>query len=287
MSGASKPLEAYDPEENDAGLDVEALIEEGRAQGQPGAPARARYFTNEGSFYWAPCHVVGFEPETRHFDIAWAHSGRPKRVKRLNLCFDAEAPASLSARIRAARREKAEVEARARQQAYLDSIPFEHRDIMDADFEHRVMYVAGWDLATRLPSIVRTCMAEMRDVYVFAIKQAVVRHQMTLPDPPAELAELHALLGASPKPPVPSSACCQVCRVASRPPRPPRTLSFLSREQSPRKRTTRSTLSRLTKPKETSFARLSLSLPLALALLPLPVTALSRCLSHEKENDKS
>jgi len=204
--GSSLPLEAYDPLDADDALDFPAMIAEEQARGAPGIPARCRFFTNDGQFYWAPCHATAFHADARQFDIRWVHSGKEKlRVKRLNVCLDAEEPAALSARIRAARREKAEVEARARYQEFLDSIPFEHRDIMDDEFEQRVMALANWDLATALPGVVDDCLEELRDVYRHSIKQSVMRHKLSDPELAKDLADVLAIAPLPRAPPVPAS----------------------------------------------------------------------------------
>ena len=53
------PLELFDNPETEV-VPPEDRIN-GRASGQPGAPARSRFYDSKGEFAWAPCHVIAYD----------------------------------------------------------------------------------------------------------------------------------------------------------------------------------------------------------------------------------
>jgi len=53
------PLELFDNPETEV-VPPEDRIN-GRPIGQPGAPARSRFYDSKGEFAWAPCHVIAYD----------------------------------------------------------------------------------------------------------------------------------------------------------------------------------------------------------------------------------
>jgi len=53
------PLELFDNPETEV-VPPEDRINS-RPSGQPGAPARSRFYDSKGEFAWAPCHVIAYD----------------------------------------------------------------------------------------------------------------------------------------------------------------------------------------------------------------------------------
>lgn len=58
-------------------------------------PAVSRYFaypadSSVSEWKWLPCSVISFDEDSNVFLIEWDFNGQRKKVKRLNLIFDAE-----------------------------------------------------------------------------------------------------------------------------------------------------------------------------------------------------
>ena len=66
--------------------------------------AVSRYFKEHGQFTWEPCFVTGYDEHTETYAIAWKRDPTvTKRVKRLNLIFDAEDANAFRTRLNRAR----------------------------------------------------------------------------------------------------------------------------------------------------------------------------------------
>lgn len=52
------------------------------AKGELPPTARSKFYTNDGSFEWAPCEVINYHQPTDTYTIKWLSNGKPKNVKR-------------------------------------------------------------------------------------------------------------------------------------------------------------------------------------------------------------
>ena len=98
----STPLELFDDPELELKTPEQWLAT--RTPGGDRCGASSRYFTGHGQFTWEPCWVTGYDESSDTYAIEWRVSpGVTKRVKRLNLIFDAEDPDAFRTRLNAAR----------------------------------------------------------------------------------------------------------------------------------------------------------------------------------------
>ena len=98
----STPLELFDDPELELKTPEQWLAT--RTPGGDRCGASSRYFTGHGQFTWEPCWVTGYDESSDTYAIEWRVSpGVTKRVRRLNLIFDAEDPDAFRTRLNAAR----------------------------------------------------------------------------------------------------------------------------------------------------------------------------------------
>ena len=98
----STPLELFDDPELELKTPEQWLAT--RTPGGDRCGAVSRYFTGHGQFTWEPCWVTGYDESSDTYAIEWRVSpGVTKRVRRLNLIFDAEDPDAFRTRLNAAR----------------------------------------------------------------------------------------------------------------------------------------------------------------------------------------
>ena len=98
----STPLELFDDPELELKTPEQWLAT--RTPGGDRCGAVSRYFTGHGQFTWEPCWVTGYDESSDTYAIEWRVSpGVTKRVKRLNLIFDAEDPDAFRTRLNSAR----------------------------------------------------------------------------------------------------------------------------------------------------------------------------------------
>ena len=95
------------------------------------------------------------------YQIQWQESGKQKWVKRFNLLFEDESIEDFKARIHAALRRRQEVERDARYATFVDQQPWQHRDTLDAQFQQRIISLAGPHLAAKLPDLANTFVTEV------------------------------------------------------------------------------------------------------------------------------
>ena len=172
------PLELFDNPEMER-MPVEELM--GNVEGDL-ANARSRFFMPGGEFTWAPCHVLDFRPETGVFTIKWVCNGKLKKVKRLNLLFDKESRAAFRRRLRVARRYREMIESSMRYNSYIQQLEFNHLNILDGEFQERIMYMAGWQMSKRHEALIHTYMEEVMMDYQRAVKQAVLNYEIVQPE---------------------------------------------------------------------------------------------------------
>ncbi|KAL0050690.1 hypothetical protein WJX82_005287 [Trebouxia sp. C0006] len=183
------PLELFDNPETEV-VPPEDRIN-GRPSGQPGAPARSRFYDSKGEFAWAPCHVVAYDRPQERFQIQWQNSGKQKWVKRFNLLFEDESIDDFKSRIQAALRRRQEVERDARYKAYVDRQPWHNMDTLDEGFQRRVMHLAGWELPQKLPVLTQSFLSEVKTDYQHAVKEGIVDLGFQNPSKAAQLTAHH------------------------------------------------------------------------------------------------
>ena len=98
----STPLELFDDPELELKTPEQWLAT--RTPGGDRGGALSGYITGHGQFTWEPCWVTGYDESSDTYAIEWRVSpGVTKRVRRLNLIFDAEDPDAFRTRLNAAR----------------------------------------------------------------------------------------------------------------------------------------------------------------------------------------
>ena len=96
------PLEYFDSEEFDRTPEEWIQLGVDKYMGR-GAAARSPYFHNR-EWHWAPCHVVGYDPETALYTIKFSQfENKTKTVKRLSILFDDEDEVKFRNRIKSCR----------------------------------------------------------------------------------------------------------------------------------------------------------------------------------------
>ncbi|KAA6419936.1 MAG: dynein heavy chain axonemal [Trebouxia sp. A1-2] len=183
------PLELFDNPETEV-VPPEDRINS-RPSGQPGAPARSRFYDSKGDFAWAPCYVIAYDRPQERFQIQWQDSGNQKWVKRFNLLFEDESIDDFKSRIQAALRRRQEVERDARYKAYVDQQPWHNMDTLDEAFQRRVMHLAGWELPQKLPVLTQSFLSEVKTDYQHAVKEGIVDLGFQNPSKAAQLTAHH------------------------------------------------------------------------------------------------
>ena len=158
--------------------------EPGEASGAPGVGAASRYFTQHGEFAWAPCRVLSYDAEARLFEIAWtADLGVKKRVKRLNLVFDAESKGAFRTRLANATTLRDAHEARLRYFSLVERMTFDGDvdAVLTPEWVDRVCEKSGRGVVRkRLKASLEAVVDEIRREYARSIKRSVL--DLTLAD---------------------------------------------------------------------------------------------------------
>lgn len=203
ISATTVPLEVMDNPDMDL-ISSADRIAAARAQGLRGAAAKSRFFKTDGSFEWAPCVVVSYDPTSELHEIVWRSNGRSKQVKRLALLFDDEGPDALRRRLHRARKYKAEVENVARYYEYIDAQPMRNPNLITEEIVRRLQIAAGEDLVASMPEVANQYIRDTTIEYERAVKKAIVDREITTK--PAVAADLYERFQIRPKldrPPVP------------------------------------------------------------------------------------
>ena len=158
--------------------------EPGEASGAPGVGAASRYFTQHGEFAWAPCRVLSYDAEARLFEIAWtADLGVKKRVKRLNLVFDAESKGAFRTRLANATTLRDAHEARLRYFSLVERMTFDGDvdAVLTPEWVDRVCEKSGRGVVRKRPKAsLEAVVDEIRREYARSIKRSVL--DLTLAD---------------------------------------------------------------------------------------------------------
>lgn len=56
-----------------------------------------------------------------------------------------------------------------------------NQDILDTDFKQRILFLAGWDLARKLPHVVKEYMRATKENYRYSVRKAILDLQLTRP----------------------------------------------------------------------------------------------------------
>ncbi|KAL6760569.1 hypothetical protein V8C86DRAFT_3089765 [Haematococcus lacustris] len=174
----SPDMELVPPEERLAGLAL-----------QPPQPVQgfSRFYSASGAFTWAPCRVLAYDRGRDLYCIEWEASQRRKWVKRLNLFFANESRIGFRFRLRQARRRKDEVERQARYHEYVTLQPFRSLVTLDERWRRRLARRTGKVWPHPVDAFTEGVLAEVLDVYKYAVKAAIVNHQFMDPDQTAHL----------------------------------------------------------------------------------------------------
>lgn len=199
------PLELFDNPEFEPIPPEQLILQE---DGQPGAAARSRYFTQDGQFTWAPCSVMAYDAHDNLFTIRWAESGVEKRVKRLNVIFDSEDAARFELRVASARARAAEAEDALRFMKAADRVKLSEGAVhyLDGRWEAAVSARTG-PLAWSWPAVLENVFSEAREDYDAAVKMAVLEHSLERPGATARVTAAPGLRPMRVLPPVPDTGC--------------------------------------------------------------------------------
>lgn len=195
------PLEHFDDSEFEK-LSPEEWLKLGEEDG--GTPAVSKYY-EDGELVWAPCRVIGYDADAEEYEIRWDATNKSKRVKRLNLRFEAEDPELFQARCEAAAMRRERQHGKCRLQRYVDEVEQEPvRPPSEDRVSHILRCVAAQVPVEHLP-VLEECVEEMHTEYRRAVKHATVQYQMMDPAEAHRLDRID-LPQEPPKPEVPGQA---------------------------------------------------------------------------------
>ena len=180
-SSGAAPLELFDDPELETRSPAEWL-----ALGGPGgAGARSRYFTTHGPFVWKPCLVSSYDEASRTYEIEWRETpGIKKRVRRLNLVFDAEDSDAFRARLAAAATLREHHEQIERYHALVERMDFENDvdGVLTEDRLTRVFHKVGTRPAPeRMPNRAAAFLEDAKEDFRRAAKRSIL--DLSLDDP--------------------------------------------------------------------------------------------------------
>ena len=66
--------------------------------------------------------------------------------------------------------------------SFVESLEFNHLNILDGEFQERVMYMAGWEMSQRHQTLMNQYMEEVMIDYQNAVKQSVVNYELEQPE---------------------------------------------------------------------------------------------------------
>ena len=180
-SSSAAPLELFDDPE----LETRAPTEWLALGDVGGAGARSRYFTKHGQFAWKPCLVTSYDEASRTYEIEWRETpGIKKRVRRLNLVFDAEDSDAFRTRLAAATTLRKHHEQIKRYRALAEGVVFENDvdGVLTEDRLARVFRKVGSRPAPeRMPECTATFLEDAKDDFRRATKRSIL--DLSLDDP--------------------------------------------------------------------------------------------------------
>jgi dynein heavy chain len=202
-------LELFDNPELETKTPAEWLTKsDSDAAGAPGVGAVSRYYTQQGQFAWEPCFATGYNAEDGTYTVEWKRTpGVAKRVKRLNLIFDAESAPHFRTRLATAMALREQFEAELRYHTLVENMPFTNPDILDENFRQRIMYLSGWTLSHKLPEVVEDYIESARDDYRRSVKRAILDLSLRDPEEAKRIKEEAAVKPLAPPLPVPEQGC--------------------------------------------------------------------------------
>ena len=181
-SSGAAPLELFDDPELETRAPKEWLARKGD---EGGVGARSRYFTKHGQFAWKPCLVTSYDEASRTYEIEWRDTpGIKKRVRRLNLVFDAENSDAFRTRLAAATTLREYHEQIKRYRALVERVVFENDvdGVLTEDRLARVYDKVGSRPAPeRMPQCTRTFLEDAKDDFRRATKRSIL--DLSLDDP--------------------------------------------------------------------------------------------------------
>ena len=152
------PLELFDDVEFETRT-AEEWVALGAAEG--GTPAVTSWFSNStGATEQRSVRVLAYNARDRTYNVRFARSGVEKRVRRLNLCFNAEDAQAFARRVAAARAVRAEHEAILRWRFVIDTNDAE--DVVDT-----------YDFDAKTDAVRSTCPG-VSDAMFAALKQELI-----------------------------------------------------------------------------------------------------------------
>ena len=180
-SSSAPPLELFDDPELERRAPAEWLA----LGGADGVGARSRYFTKHGQFAWKPCLVTSYDETSRTYEIEWRETpGIKKRVRRLNLVFDAEDSDAFRTRLAAATTLREHHEQIKRYRALAEGVVFENDvdGVLTEDRLARVFRKVGSrPNPERMPECTASFLEDAKDDFRRATKRSIL--DLTLDDP--------------------------------------------------------------------------------------------------------
>ena len=180
-SSSAPPLELFDDPELERRAPAEWLA----LGGGGGVGARSRYFTKHGQFAWKPCLVTSYDETSRTYEIEWRETpGIKKRVRRLNLVFDAEDSDAFRTRLAAATTLREYHEQIKHYRALVERMVFENDvdGVLTEDRLTRVFRKVGSrPNPERMPECTASFLEDAKDDFRRATKRSIL--DLTLDDP--------------------------------------------------------------------------------------------------------
>ncbi|MEW5317509.1 MAG: hypothetical protein WDW38_008798 [Sanguina aurantia] len=208
-SSTSMALECFDSPEMELMRPEERMATK-RDPAVPGLLGYSRFFTNQGTFTWAPCYVLQYDRAQDMYQLQWLQSGKLKWARRLNLFFAEESRIGFRFRLRQARRRRDECEREARYHQYVSRQPFHHIDTLDDARKRRILKRSG--VSPTLPpssAVAERANAHFEDfrgAYRYAVNAAIVDQLFGTEEGAAHLAAAN-VQDTKLRTPVPQQAC--------------------------------------------------------------------------------
>ncbi|KAJ3023357.1 hypothetical protein HKX48_003468 [Thoreauomyces humboldtii] len=180
---ATVPLECFDDPEFEIKTPGEWLLL-GPSRGTPYTLAYSRYFKYPDSeavdsptdtsadWTWLKCDVLSHDSVTDLYTISWHPSGPQKLVKRLNLLFEGESREAFYDRIENAFRTRAAVMEDKRYADAVGEMSGQGVPQLPMAFRKAIIGRIGTFVRRDQPAILATCVKEVEDEFLFAMKRA-------------------------------------------------------------------------------------------------------------------
>lgn len=172
------PLEVFDNEDFEERTAQEWMRAAHSKDGSMmGLPAKALHVDKQGEGAWKDARVVGYQEKEKKYEVLWSDiSLSPSFLARMHICFKAEDPFRFCRRVADAHRRRREAEMTILYNLYIDSMPREVENYVDAEQAKRILASAynNRNLVSPSPVDPSPVIAEVRNNFARTMNKVVL-----------------------------------------------------------------------------------------------------------------